>query len=428
MYFERSTFGAMNVHVLRTKQFKTNTICLFIGIPLEEETVTPVSLIAHIMKRANAVHPQPQKFREALESMYGAGFSIDMQKRGNHQIVSISMDMVRDDLLADEQSLLDQALRFIFQCLFLPALQNHSFILVDDERATIRWKLQATRNDKIQFAALRCLQHLCADEPFRLSVNGIEDHLERWDGEQLYHAYLDWLKRAALDLYVVGDVEIGRITELLSLTEARVLLNEEHNERFHYLMPVLHEGVETVRHVTEYAPLNQAKLNIGYRISLDTTDSLFPALRVFNGLFGGFAHSKLFMNVREKNSLAYYVSSRILDSSLGLMMVQSGIEANKKEQAIAIITEQLDELRKGRITSDEWSQTKNLLLNSIRSLQDSAFERISADFAEQIYGVEKTIADWLTDTERVQPEHVVAVAEKVNAEVFYVLQDGIEVK
>lgn len=34
-------------------------------------------------------------------------------------------------------------------------------------------------------------------------------------------------------------------------------------------------------------------------------------LMVFNGLFGGFFYFKLFMNVREKESLVYYVFSSV---------------------------------------------------------------------------------------------------------------------
>ncbi len=37
-------------------------------------------------------------------------------------------------------------------------------------------------------------------------------------------------------------------------------------------------------------------------------------LQLFNGIFGGFPHSKLFINVREKASLAYYaaVESKVI--------------------------------------------------------------------------------------------------------------------
>lgn len=46
--------------------------------------------------------------------------------------------------------------------------------------------------------------------------------------------------------------------------------------------------------------LKQSKLHIGYRTFITYKDEDYFALQLFNGLFGGFSHSKLFVNVREK--------------------------------------------------------------------------------------------------------------------------------
>lgn len=54
------------------------------------------------------------------------------------------------------------------------------------------------------------------------------------------------------------------------------------------------------KEVIDEEDVKQGKLNIGYRTSITYTDQDYPALQVFNGLFGGFSHSKLFINVREK--------------------------------------------------------------------------------------------------------------------------------
>ena len=76
------------------------------------------------------------------------------------------------------------------------------------------------------------------------------------------------------------------------------------------------------------------------------------ALMVFNGLFGGFPHSKLFMNVREKESLAYYASSSV-DTFRGFMSVQTGIDEKNRNQVLRLIHEQLESLRNGEITDLE---------------------------------------------------------------------------
>ena len=74
--------------------------------------------------------------------------------------------------------------------------------------------------------------------------------------------------------------------------------------------------------------MKQGKLNIGFRSNIFYGDPEYFALQLYNGLFGGFSHSKLFINVREKASLAYYASSR-LESHKGLLIVMSGIENEK---------------------------------------------------------------------------------------------------
>ncbi|MFR0794981.1 MAG: insulinase family protein [Oscillospiraceae bacterium] len=55
------------------------------------------------------------------------------------------------------------------------------------------------------------------------------------------------------------------------------------------------------------------------------TEPDIPALFVFNALYGGCVTSKLFLNVREKLSLCYYVGSR-LSTHKGLLTVTSGID------------------------------------------------------------------------------------------------------
>ncbi len=84
----------------------------------------------------------------------------------------------------------------------------------------------------------------------------------------------------------------------------------------------------------------------------------YYALQVFNGIYGGFSHSKLFINVREKASLAYYVASR-LESHKGLMFVMSGIDNKNYEQALSIIKEQMKAMVAGDFSDEEIRSNKS---------------------------------------------------------------------
>ena len=72
---------------------------------------------------------------------------------------------------------------------------------------------------------------------------------------------------------------------------------------------------------------------------------------------GGFPHSKLFVNVREKASLAYYAVSR-LESHKGIMILMSGIETDKFDQALEIMKKQMAMMKSGEISETELKRTK----------------------------------------------------------------------
>src|SRR5699024_5653345 len=132
-------------------------------------------------------------------------------------------------------------------------------------------------------------------------------------------------------------------------------------------------------------------------------------LQVFNGLFGGFPNSKLFINVREKNSLAYYAASRI-ESHKGLLFVFSGIASENYEKAKDIIQEQMDAMKKGDFTEKELEETKDLLVNQLLETMDSS-RGIVELFYQQVVGGKKLPPNELIDQiKQVTKEDIVRVA------------------
>jgi predicted Zn-dependent peptidase len=123
----------------------------------------------------------------------------------------------------------------------------------------------------------------------------------------------------------------------------------------------------------EKLDVGQGKLNMGLRAHVTYADDQYPAALMYNGVLGGFPHSKLFIHVREKESLAYYASSR-LDGHKGILTLQSGIEIQNYEKAVAIILKQLEAMEQGDISEKELSQTRAMISNHLREIQDSAFE------------------------------------------------------
>ncbi|WP_189025671.1 EF-P 5-aminopentanol modification-associated protein YfmF [Paenibacillus albidus] len=407
----------MRIHVLPTKAFKTFAISLYAGVPLEEGTVTSTALVPFVLRRGTAAYPETTQFRERLEELYGAGFGFDVYKRGDYQIVQFRMDTINDSFVQSKESLLGESFAFLGEVLTRPALENGSFrsSYVATERETVRKKLEAIVNDKIRYAAERCIEVMCEDEPFRLHPLGQRSDLDGITPDNLYKSYQDWLNGAILDLYVVGDTTPEEVEQLVKRHFGRNSSETgQYSSRF---TPVTVSGVRTVE---EKLDVNQGKLNMGLRTSITYKDDNYASALMYNGILGGYPHSKLFVNVREKESLAYYASSRY-DGHKGIGTIQSGIESQNYGKAVDIIRKQLDELKAGNISDLELSQTKAMIRNLLSEIQDSAFELISFDFNRQLSGKERTALELLDQVEGTGAEDVKAAAETFHLDTIYFL-------
>lgn len=416
--FHHGSAAGMRIHVLPTKAFKTFAISLYAGIPLEESTVTSTALVPFVLRRGTASYPETTQFRERLEELYGAGFGFDIYKRGDYQIVQFRMDTINDSFVQSKESLLKESFAFLGEVFTRPLVEAGSFraSYVATERETIRKKLEAIVNDKIRYAAERCIEEMCRQEPYRLHPLGQRADLDAITPESLYQTYQSWLNGAILDLYVVGDTTPEEVEKLVTAHFG----GERHAEAATYASDFKPVQVTEVRTVEEKLDVNQGKLNMGLRTSITYKDDSYAAALMYNGILGGYPHSKLFVNVREKESLAYYASSRY-DGHKGIGTIQSGIESQNYGKAVDIIRKQLDELQAGNISELELSQTKAMIRNLLSEIQDSAFELISFDFNRQLSGKDRSAEELMDQVERIGAAEVKAAAETFQLDTIYFL-------
>src|SRR5690625_3216699 len=172
------------------------------------------------------------------------------------------------------------------------------------------------------------------------------------------------LQEDQLDIYIVGDFK-----EQMMIDKITAAIDKQSNPQLRNEQEEVTNQPSTIDEVIEEQNIQQAKLHLGYRTNCVYRDDNYFALQVFNGLFGGFPSSKLFINVREKNSLAYYANSRI-ESHKGLLFVFCGIDGDNFEQTRRIIDEQMVAMRKGNFTEETLEETKQLVINQLLETLD----------------------------------------------------------
>ncbi|MFS8650840.1 MAG: pitrilysin family protein [Caldibacillus sp.] len=412
--------GGITYHIIPTEKFKTNTFIFKFKAPLRKEDATKRALLANVLQSGTQQYPSRAKMRAYLDDLYGASFSIDLQKKGEYHIISISMEIANEQFLSVPEPLLDKAFTFLHEVIFRPLVKDRTFHpeIVKREKETLKQRIQALYDDKMRYANMRLIEEMCKDEPYSIPVNGILEDVDPITPENLYTYYEQVLNEDEIDLYIIGDLDpegvVRRCDETFSFAE-RTPKHTEHERTF---------DRKEERVVVEKQEVAQGKLNIGYRTNIRYGDDDYFALQMFNGLFGGFPHSKLFINVREKASLAYYATSR-LESHKGLILVMTGIETKNYERALAIIREQLQAMQKGDFTDKEIEQTKAVIHNQMLETLDTSRGLTEVLYHNVISKKNVTEEMWIDGINNVTKEDIVRVANKIVPDTVYFLS-GME--
>ncbi|MFP7232303.1 pitrilysin family protein [Bacillus subtilis] len=413
----KTKHGGLTAHIVETEKFKTVSLIFKMLAPLTKDQVTKRALLPHVLLRGTKSYPKTAELRSYLDELYGTSVSADLSKKGERHVITFRLEIPNEKYLKDQTPLLEKGLQLLAEIVFSPALEGGAFQpqYVAQEKRTLKQRIQAVYDDKMRYSNLRLIQEMCKNEPYALHVNGEIDDVDAITADQLYDTYKAAIQKDQLDLYVVGDVDSNQVQEAIDKyfqTEERILGTTEHNHAEQKAQP---------KEVIDEEDVKQGKLNIGYRTGITYTDQDYPALQVFNGLFGGFSHSKLFINVREKASLAYYAASRI-ESFKGLLMVMSGIEVKNYEQAVSIIAEQFQAMKNGDFSEQDIAQTKAVIRNQVLETIDTAYGLSEFLYQQAAAQVDIPIEDFLANIEKVTKEDIVKAGEKIQLDTTYFLK------
>lgn len=368
----------VNLTVIPTEKFKTIRLFFRFSTKHSKKVAAKRTLLTSLLETNSLNYPDNTKLSEKLADLYGASFGLNVGKKGNVHQVNLMMNLVNGKYIHN-QEIFAEGVNFIKEILFQPNIKNNAFDFdtFQREKENLSDYLESLKEDKQTLAALRLQELYFADDIDQKTPSfGTKEDLKDLSAYDLVQTYQEMMTQDQIDIFVVGDVEEEKVRKTISTLP--FTSRTFHQPDMFYQQELKAEVQEEVL----YEPVIQAKLNLAYQTSIYYNDPQRFSLLVFNGLFGGFPHSKLFINVREKASLAYYASSTF-DSFRGLVTVQTGIDGKNRQRVLSLIEKQLDSLKKGEFTESELQQTKVMLKNQFLLSLDSSRGLIEIAYLEQ---------------------------------------------
>ena len=415
MFLTTQIAKGVSLHIRQTAQFKTVNFSIKWRAPLTKSTASERTVLSNVLQHSNEKYQTSASYRSYLDDLFGTVLYFDTAKRGNEHTVLLNIETVNDQYLS-HGNVLDEVISLMHEAIFKPNFENNQFkeSIVAREKEMVIQRIQSVFDDKSRFAQKRLLEIMRPNDAASISANGTIEDVKAITPASLTKTYENMITNDLIDIYVVGDVNIEKIKEQLKqalpFTDRPNLDWPAHTNSSKEVEPYIKETQE----------MKQGKLHIGYKTNVRFGDEDFPKMQIFNGIFGGYAHSKLFMNVREKESLAYYASSSYA-SHYGLLFVVSGIEPTNEQKAREVIQEQLTAMQNGEITDLELAQTKAMLINQMKEALDSPRGQIEIfDQYKQLNEL-FTLDNWTTRWQAVTKEDVQQMAKQVELEATYFL-------
>ena len=394
-YKEEQIKEGIKLHCIKTEKFKTNLLSVFLTIPLSRENVTYNALIPAVLRRGTANLKSQEEISIELENMYGATFDCGVEKTGDNQILKFYLEMVNDEFLPNKAQTLDKGINLLLDIIFNPLVKDNQFEeeYVKTEKENIRKIIEAKIDNKDRYAFDRCIEEMYKNTTYGLYKYGYVEDLEINENE------------------VVKDVnENCNMKKLQSRPDIHIISKVNSNN-----------NSSSSKSVEEKMEITQGKLVIGTNVNYNEENYKYK-VSLYNVILGEGATSKLFQNVRERESLAYTARSNYIRQKNNIY-IRCGIEIPNYEKAVSVIKEQLEDMKNGKFTDEDIDNAKKYVIAGLRTTREEQDSEVSYYFGQEISGEHTSFEEYEEQIKKVSKEDIENVAKSININTIYFLRN-----
>lgn len=404
--------NGINVTFIKTNKFKSVYGSLIFKSIVTKEKMTYGALLRNVLMESTKKYNTNEKLNINTLENYDAYYSAENARIGNYYFNRFNFSTLEDKYTKEGN--LKNVLDTFCEIVFNPNVNGDAF---DEESFKINYErlklsIEKRKENQRSYAEERMLK--CLDQNMPYTFDKDMDVLNSITKESLYDYYKDMINNSNVSLIIVGNIEdenafndiVNKIKNNKEFDKDLYISNDDLNASYKDIKEIGY-GTQNVLYLVCYLKnMNAYELNY-----------VMPLYRI---ILGGSGNSRLFDNVREKNSLAYYCFAR-LEKDDNLLEIITGIEKENYEKSLKIIKEELKKMDK--ITDEELDVAKKELISSLLESQDYIENLASRYHIEVMYDL-PNIDEFIKKISEVTKEEVENINKKVVLKLSYFLKEG----
>ncbi len=404
------------ITVIPGEKFKRNLLVFHMVIPGNRQNANELALLPHVLERRCATIADPMLLSRKLFDLYGAELSAESYMAGSNRILTMAISGLKNGFALDSEDLEHEYIDLCCNMLFNPALENGIFanLDVEIERAKQTDYLKSELNEKRSYCLRQARRKLYGNTSLGIESAGYLNEMEHVTQNSLFTAYQELLKTAQLEVTCCG-IEAEKVKNALQKRLDKI-------ERAP-VSPSPRSVVKTpddFKEISEAMDTAQGKLCIILTSGQKADARRDAVMRLASALLGGLPTSRLFMNVREKQSLCYYCTSSYAPLC-GTLTMDSGIAHEDAPRAAEAMLHEFTELQHTPVLPQELTAAKSALKNAFLAAKDSPDALASWVFNEHLRESDLSLDEETALIESVRADEVQEVLSSFTPALQYVL-------
>ena len=406
---------------IHSAKFKTVRMSVSFLADADKFTLPASALLCKLLTRSTSEYPTHVELSRHLNMLYGARIFGGTAKMGNKVMLKFTTECLAPKYTPDNEDLVSSCTALLESAIFSPKVQGEGFDEDDFiiEKNQLLDTIDGRINSKRGYAVTKMLENMCKEDSFGIPTEGYREDAERLTPKSLKEYWERLLKTSPVILTMVGegtpDVFFENISNRLKKIGRTPI--DIHPE----FAPV---SVDNVNEFSESMEVSQGKLVMGFRTDISSLQEDNLPLRMMVDIFGGAPYSRLFTEVREKQSLCYYCAARLFGIK-GIVCVDSGVEFDTVDKAKKGILDQLDVMKKGEFDDSLISASKMGLKDGVKSAYDSNAD-LEGWYLTRIFDKEPlSPEEFVERIDKISREDIIAAAQSVKLSTIYLLK-GVE--
>jgi predicted Zn-dependent peptidase len=405
-----------NIHLIKTDRFKTVNITVNFMNKIKKQEITKRNFLVNLLVYSCKKYPTRRDMVIKMQDLYAAQIGSSSERIGNYNCLRVNMTTLNNKY-TNKRNLKD-TFKFLKEVIFHPYVMDGGF---DSESFKINYskmeaEIKSIKEDPKKYSLIRMLEVMDKQKAYSYHGFGNLADLDKITKENLYTYYKKIMRKSVIDIFVIGDIDFNECEKIIKDN-----FKFKHNSKELNDLVIENEINEKIKSVKEKETgIYQSKLSIGLKTADLTDFEKKYVINLYNTILGGSFDSKFFKNIREKNSLAYYISSKVYKSD-NLILIASGISAKNFAQVVALVQEELTNMQKGHITEEEVDTAKSFYVSLLKELYDSPISLIDSYFATHILGIDE-IETRMQKIKEVTKDDIIKVSSKVFVDTIFLLE------